>query len=298
MRGKPDLNQFLSGGAAAAAEEFEPRSAAQIVALSLDQLRPNDQQDRDDLEGEDAREHIRSLAESMKLKLPNGELYGVRRPIEVRSADADGLHEIIAGENRWRAAKLAGLETVPCIIKDGDAFENRLDHVTDNALRRNLSLWEQANSIRRDQDEYGLNTQQVIIAHGLRNKSQLSKLMAVFKLSEEAQAFVRKGYVQDPNLVYELRKLPEEQLAKLGKRVIDKGEAFPTALKALLPKEGRIKTVAGEGAQQRAERVILTLSPQAARALASLLNLPTDDDLASLAKQLQASINAWAEVEA
>ncbi|MDP2104771.1 MAG: ParB N-terminal domain-containing protein, partial [Desulfobulbaceae bacterium] len=217
-------------------------------------------------------------------------------------ADSEGVHEIIAGENRWRAAGLAKLAEVPCVIKSGGDVEARMDHVTDNALHRTLTLWQQANSIRRDQEEYGLTTEQIIAAHGLRNKTQLSKLMSVFKLSDEAQSFVKKGYVQDVNLIYDLKKLPDEQLSKLAKRVIDKGESFPAALKALQPKEPKEpknKPGGGDGDGQQAGggHVALKLKPAAARALAILLDIEGSDELnpATLAEQLQQRLDSMAE---
>lgn len=313
MKAKPNVDQFLgqAGSAAAAAPAAVAGEVAadQIVMLQTSQLRPNDKQDRDDMDSEAAIEYIRSLADSMLLDLPNGRKYGVRRPIEVRPADSEGVHEIIAGENRWRAAGLAKLAEVPCVIKSGGDVEARMDHVTDNALHRTLTLWQQANSIRRDQEEYGLTTEQIIAAHGLRNKTQLSKLMSVFKLSDEAQSFVKKGYVQDVNLIYDLKKLPDEQLSKLAKRVIDKGESFPAALKALQPKEPKEPKnkpgggdgdgqQAGDGAQQQTGgHVALKLKPAAAKALAILLDIEGSDELnpATLAEQLQQRLDSMAE---
>lgn len=237
MQKKPNLDEFLAPGTSQPQPIAAADNGGQQLMAPTGQLRPSAKQDRDDMDSEASAEHIRALAESIKLKLPNGRQYGIRRPIEVRPADSEGFYEIIAGENRWRAAQLAGLEMVPITIKDGDEIEARLDHVTDNALRRDLNLWQQACSIQRDQEEFKMSTEQVIVAHGLRNKTQLSKLMAVFKLPEEAQSFVKKGLCQDVNLVYDLRKLQPEQLSKLATRVMSKGESFPAALKAVLPKE-------------------------------------------------------------
>ena len=313
MKPKPNVDQFLgqAGNATAAtpATAIAEIAADQIVMLQTAQLRPNEKQDRDDMDSEAAIEYIRSLADSMLLDLPNGRKYGVRRPIEVRPADSAGVHEIIAGENRWRAAGLAKLAEVPCVIKTGGDVEARIDHVTDNALHRTLTLWQQANSIRRDQEDYGLTTEQIIAAHGLRNKTQLSKLMSVFKLSEEAQSFVKKGYVQDVNLIYELKKLPDEQLSKLAKRVIDKGESFPAALKALQPKEPKEpKNKPSGGAEDgqqtndgtpppAAEHVALRLKPAAAKALAILLDIEGSEELnaAALTEQLQQRLDSMAD---
>lgn len=306
MKAKPDINQFLVAPSATASAATG--DAGQVVMIPTNKMRPNAGQDRgeDHFETDASKEYIASLAASMRLPLADGKTYGVRDAIKVRPQGDDGLHEIIDGENRWRAAASAGLAEVPCLIRSGDDVEARIEHVTSNALRSDLNLWQQANSIRRDTEEFGLSTEQVIIAHGLRNKSQLSKIMAVFKLSEDAQAFVKKGYVQDVNLVYELKKLPEELLPKLAKRVLDKGETFPAALKAVLPKEPKEpknKQDGGDGDGQQAgqkpaaEHVTLKLKPAAAKALAILLDIEGSDELnpATLAEQLQQRLNSMAE---
>lgn len=298
MQKKPNLDEFLVPGTARP-EPSVSSDNGRVLYAPIDKLRPNKQQDRDDMDSEASADHIKALAESIKLKLPNGQRYGIRRPIEVRPADEEGIHEIIAGENRWRAGQLAGETEVPIIIKTGDEIEARLDHVTDNALRRDLNLWQQACSIQRDQDEFKMTTEQVIVAHGLRNKSQLSKLMAVFKLSEEAQTFVKKGLCQDVNLVYDLRKLQPEQLSKLATRVMNKGESFPAALKAVLPKEPKTpkepKSTPGQGgdagpesngqeqgdAPQANAGVTINVDMNAALALAVLLDIDAPEGVAA-----------------
>jgi ParB/RepB/Spo0J family partition protein len=309
MQKKPNLDEFLAPGTSQPQPIAAADNGGQQLMAPTGQLRPSAKQDRDDMDSEASAEHIRALAESIKLKLPNGRQYGIRRPIEVRPVDSAGLYEIIAGENRWRAAQLAGLEMVPITIKDGDEIEARLDHVTDNALRRDLNLWQQACSIQRDQEEFKMSTEQVIVAHGLRNKTQLSKLMAVFKLPEEAQSFVKKGLCQDVNLVYDLRKLQPEQLSKLATRVMSKGESFPAALKAVLPKEPKPakepKATPAQGGAENPESntteqgggapgtgLTISVGLDAALALAVLLDIdaPEDIDPAELTQLLQDKI--------
>ncbi|HCF1166526.1 TPA: ParB/RepB/Spo0J family partition protein [Pseudomonas aeruginosa] len=320
MKPKPNLDDFLGSAppAAAATPAAPVDEAALVVMIPIEKLRPNSDQDRGEehFETAEAREYIESLAASMSLDIGGGKKFGVRDPIKVRPEGDDQLNEIIDGENRWRAAKLAGLAEVPCLIRAGDDVEARIEHVTSNALRSDLNLWQQANSIRKDVEEFGLSTEQVLVAHGLRNKSQLSKIMAVFKLSEDAQAFVRKGYVQDVNLIYDLKKLPDSLLPKLAKRVLDKGESFPAALKAVMPKEPKEpkppkEPKAGAGQQDgegglggdnpasTAIGVALSVGIEAAIALAVLLDVevPEGIDSAELAQRLQAKINSLAEGE-
>jgi len=319
MKAKPNLDDFLGSAPPAAAAPTTPADdTALVVLIPIDKLRPNAKQDRGEehFETTAAREYIESLAASMSLDIGGGKRFGVRDPIKVRPEGEDQLHEIIDGENRWRAARLSGMTEVPCIIRTGGDVEARIEHVTSNALHLDLTLWQQANSIRKDMEEFGLSTEQVLVAHGLRNKSQLSKVMAVFKLSEDAQAFVRKGYVQDVNLIYDLKKLPDSLLPKLAKRVLDKGESFPSALKAVMPREPKEpkppkEPKAGAGQQDgeggqgghnpgaTANSIALSVGIEAATALAVLLDVETAEGIApaELAERLQTKINSLAEGE-
>ncbi|PXF32078.1 hypothetical protein WH50_06365 [Pokkaliibacter plantistimulans] len=211
----------------------------EVVYLATDKLFPDPNQDRDDTHSAHYQEHVKAIAESIKIEVqnPDGSVrrYGVRRPIEVEAENEEGLYKIIAGETRWRGATLAEEETVPCIIRTGHTLERRLDHVTDNALRKDLSLWQQARSIQRDQEEFGLSTDQVMVAHGINSKSRLSKIAAVFKLPEEAQELVKSGIINNVDAVYEVKGLKPDALQKLIKRV-SKNENFSVALAKVKPK--------------------------------------------------------------
>lgn len=294
MKSKPDVNAFLQGGAAQEADRPE-FNENEIVYIPRDKIVPEPGQDRDDWEDPATVAHVKSLADSMSIQLPDGRKYGVRDPISVLPADDDGNHRIIKGESRWRASGLADIDEIPCRIQRRATVENRLDHVTENALKKGLTLWQRANSIRRDKEEFNFDSKQIMIAHGIRNKTQLSKIMSVFSLDESAQELVRRDLVGDVNLVYDLKKLDEKQIEKLKKK-IEKGDSVPQAIKSLLPKpkkekpapDPKISDSETEGQGDASPSYLaLGLDEGRAKALAVLLDLSPDLDATQLKERIE-----------
>ena len=121
------------------------KKSEKIVYLSIEELTPNPMQPRRTFE-EGA---LQSLAESIRT-------YGVLQPITVRRDETPPLaeggsiatFEIIAGERRWRAARLAGLESVPCIIRDASKTCSAELALIENLQRRDLGFFEEAEAIR------------------------------------------------------------------------------------------------------------------------------------------------------
>lgn len=116
---------------------------------------------------------------------------GVLQPLIVRSADG-GFYEIIAGERRWRASKMAGLTEVPVIITEADdrkAFELAL---IENIQRENLNAIEEAAAIRDLMEEYGL-TQEEVSGRISRSRSAISNSVRLLDLPDSVQRAVADG---------------------------------------------------------------------------------------------------------
>src|SRR5256885_10258926 len=112
--------------------------------IAVDQIRPSRQQVRSRFDAEPLGE----LAESIRL-------HGVLQPLLVRRL-ADG-YELIAGERRWRAARLAGLERIPAIVRrDAESEESLLLGLIENLQREDLDPIEEARGIKRLIDQFGL----------------------------------------------------------------------------------------------------------------------------------------------
>lgn len=270
-----------------AAGREDQATGERIHIIHRSQVIPDVDQDRDDWDDPATIANVENIRRASRIKLNDGKYYGIRAPLWVRPADENGKHKIIDGECRWRSTEDGPEEVqfLPCIIRTGDKKEIRLDHTAANGARKQLTLFQVANSIKRDKEEFGLSTDEIMAVHGLTNKTQLSKYNQIHKLNDHAKELVRGGHFQDVNLVYDLAKLDDEALAKLEKKVA-KGESFQQALKAVTPKTAKDhkkpKDIGKDGGNQggvsesETGTIILPLSLECAKAVASFFDVSPD----------------------
>lgn len=159
-----------------------PRPAGDALpsTLKLDALQPGKYQPRTRMdEGS-----LYELAESIKAQ-------GVMQPVLVRPVGA-GRYEIIAGERRTRAAKLAGLDEVPVLVKDVPDEAAAAMSLIENIQREDLNPLEEAQGLKRLTDEFGLTHEQAAQAVG-RSRSAASNLLRLLNLSEPVQQMLMAG---------------------------------------------------------------------------------------------------------
>lgn len=123
------------------------------------------------------------MVESVKEK-------GVLQPLLVRKKN--GRFEIIAGERRWRASKLAGLQTVPVIVKDMDDKEVLEVALVENLLRENLSAIEEAEGFQRLIDEFS-HTQEALAQIVGKSRSHVANTLRLLNLPDSVKDLVREG---------------------------------------------------------------------------------------------------------
>lgn len=127
---------------------------------------------------------LEELAESIRRQ-------GVIQPVVVRAVAAD-KYEIIAGERRWRAAQLAGLETVPVVVKDVPDQAAIAMALIENIQREDLNPIEESRALLRLQDEFGLTQQQVADAVG-KSRATVANLMRLSTLSGDVYRMLEHG---------------------------------------------------------------------------------------------------------
>jgi ParB family chromosome partitioning protein len=157
----------------------------ELANLPLDLLQRGKYQPRVDMR----QESLQELADSIKAQ-------GVVQPIVVRPVDGAGAgasqrYEIIAGERRWRAAQIAGLPTVPAVIRrvpDEAAIAMAL---IENIQRENLNPLEEARALERLISEFGVTHQQAADAVG-RSRAAVSNLLRLLELAPEVTVLVEK----------------------------------------------------------------------------------------------------------
>ena len=146
-----------------------------LEMLAIDQLTSGKYQPRTSMD----QEQLNDLANSIKSQ-------GMMQPILVRKK-TDQLFEIIAGERRWRASKIAGLTEVPVIIKDISDSSALAMALIENMQREDLNVIEEANGIKRLIEEFDMTHESAADALG-KSRVAVSNLLRLLNLTERVQA--------------------------------------------------------------------------------------------------------------
>jgi ParB family transcriptional regulator, chromosome partitioning protein len=158
-------------------------------------------------------EALAELAASIKQQ-------GVMQPIVIRPISAD-RYEIIAGERRWRATQLAGLDSIPAIIKPVSDEAAIAMSLIENIQRENLNPIEEAVALKRLQDEFELTQQQVADAVG-KSRATVTNLMRLINLSLDARVMLERGDIEMGH-ARALLALPQEQQTQAARSVVGGG---------------------------------------------------------------------------
>ena len=167
----------------AQADEVKPQAEAPPQALNnlpVERLQQGVFQPRREFD-QDA---LQTLADSIKAQ-------GVLQPVVVRPLTADRF-EILSGERRWRAAQLAGLDSVPVVIKDVNDEAAIAIGLIENIQREDLNPVEEGLGLKRLQDEFGLNQEQVAAAVG-RSRSAVANMLRLLNLEKDVLAMLERG---------------------------------------------------------------------------------------------------------
>lgn len=150
-----------------------------VLYIDINDIRPNHAQPRKHFDEEKLAELARSIRAN-----------GVIQPLIVRES-ANG-YELVAGERRWRASRLAGLKTVPCIIRNFDDRQNAIVAIIENMQREDLNPIEEALGLKAMTERYGFTQEQVSESLG-RSRTYITNSIRLLKLPEEIQRYVSSG---------------------------------------------------------------------------------------------------------
>ena len=208
------------------------RRMESACVLRLDRIIADPDQPRTEFD----EEALARLAESLRDR-------GQLQPIRVRWSDDLDRYVVVVGERRFRAAALAGMETIACVVATADASAEDLleDQLVENALRLDLKPIEQARAYRRLIEARGLTHRQ--LAERLRvGHSSIARALALLNLPGEIQEAVELGAIA-PNTAYELSKVPDPgeqaQLAMEAAHGRLKRDEVQGRTRALNPGKGR-----------------------------------------------------------
>jgi ParB family chromosome partitioning protein len=164
--------------------ELTPKDG-DLRKISIDKLLPGKYQPRKNMSD--------AALEELSLSIQS---QGIIQPIVVRLLDEDkGEYEIIAGERRWRAARLAQLTEVPCIIKDVPDESAVAIALIENIQREDLNAMEEAIALERLLTEFDLTHQEVAIAIG-KSRTTVTNLLRLNNLHDEVKTFLENGDIE------------------------------------------------------------------------------------------------------
>ena len=172
----------LGRGLGALLGDFEEVSQEQSAyrMLPIYKVEPNPNQPRQDFDEDE----LQLLADSITV-------HGVIQPLTVRELPS-GYYQIIAGERRWRAARLADLSEVPAVVIEADDKKTTELALIENLQRQDLNPVEEALGYRSLMDDYGL-TQEEAAARVGKSRSSVANSLRLLHLPEEIQSKVRSG---------------------------------------------------------------------------------------------------------
>jgi ParB family transcriptional regulator, chromosome partitioning protein len=200
----------LLGGASATAE---------LAELPVDAIHPNPRQPRKRFDSDAGS----GLAESVRAQ-------GVVQPVLVRSRTAGG-YELIAGERRWRAARDAGLKTVPAVVRNADDRDTLLLGLVENVARENLSPVEEARAYAVLLDEFALGLGEVAEKVG-KSKPAVSNRIRLLELPEDVLGLLERKHLTEGHARAVLAVPDHEGRRKLAREIVRKGLSVRAAERA------------------------------------------------------------------
>jgi len=162
--------------------------------------------------------------------------HGVLQPILVR-ASGNGRYQIIAGERRWRAAKMAGLSEVPAITLDRDDLAAAEIALVENVQREDLNPIEEAGAFRALAEEFGM-TQETLSRRVGKSRSYIANAVRLLELPEEAKALVSNGALSAGHARTLLGLRDRAEIVPLAKKCISDGLSV-RELEALVKRANR-----------------------------------------------------------
>ncbi len=253
----------------------------ELVHLPVETIHPNPRQPRRRFEPEAAA----GLASSIRLQ-------GVLQPIVVRRRDEGGF-ELIAGERRWRAARSAGVATLPALVRDVGDRDSLLLGLVENVAREQLSPVEEARAYASLVDEFELSLGNVADRVG-RSKSAVSNRLRLLELPEEVLWMLARGDMSEGHARAVLSLPDDEARRLLARRIVKEGLTVRAAERAA--QEGGARRRPRRGATavdpalvDRARTAAEALTGMPSRVSAGTLQIRFEDEkgLAELVEALE-----------
>jgi ParB family chromosome partitioning protein len=191
----------------------------ELAHVQVEQIHPNPRQPRKRFE----HEATAGLADSIRTS-------GVVQPVVLRPR-LEGGYELIAGERRWRAAREAGLATVPAVIREADDRETLLLGLVENVAREDLSPVEEARGYALLMDEFELSLGEVAERVG-RSKPAVSNKTRLLELPDDVLAMVERGELTEGHARAVLAVPDHAERRRLARKIVAQGMSVRAAERA------------------------------------------------------------------
>lgn len=259
------LDALLTNSASAAARHDQNQQQSledggvaidkgELRKLPVEFLQPGRFQPRKDM----APDALEELANSVRAQ-------GIIQPVVVRELGAEH-YEIIAGERRWRAAQLAGLDTIPCLVKDVSDEATVAIALIENIQREDLNAMEEATALQRLLDEFNMTHQGVADAVG-KSRTTVTNLLRLNNLNDDVKTLLERGDIElgHAKVLLAIEGSNQSDIAKI---IVAKGltvrEAEKLVNKALNPAEPKPAETPDPNVQALESRLSETLGAQVA----------------------------------
>lgn len=186
-------------------------ASSAATTLRISEIEPRSDQPRKTFD----HEPLEALADSIAQ-------FGVIQPIVVReNKNAEGTYEILAGERRWRAAKMAGLSEIPAVILEGDDLKAAQVSVIENVQREDLNPIEEALAYQTLLDGFHLTQEEVSRQVG-KSRSAIANLLRLLDLPDEVLELVKSGKLSAGHARALLGLKNADQMASLANSIVEK----------------------------------------------------------------------------
>lgn len=227
----------LGKGLGALIPMLEEKDEKNVQEIEIDKIRPNDRQPRKNFD----EEKIKELASSIKE-------HGVLQPVILRKIS--GGYELVAGERRWRAAKLAGIKKIPAVVKDLTDAEVMQIALIENLQREDLTPLEEALAYKKLMEEFGMTQEELATRIG-KSRSQIANTVRLLNLEEEIQEMINQGKITAGHARALLSVPDAKERIKLAKRIAE--ENYSVRETEEMTKVLSVK--AGRGAGKKKEEI-------------------------------------------
>lgn len=261
-------------------EEFdltasEDKSSSELKQLKLDSIIRDEEQPRREFN----EEAIEALAASIKE-------HGVLQPIVVTKED--GKYKIVAGERRWRAAKLADLDKIPAIIRTLDS-QNRLElSIIENAQREDLNAIELATAYAKLKNQFNLTTEEIATKVG-KSEQTVQNTLRLLTLPESAKKIMVKEKLTE-GVMRPLVSRDEKTIKKVLPKIVKEGWTARKVERYFATTKPKSSTAAVKSIMQRKDEDALSAKYNVVARINNhslTFKCKTDADLEKLIKQLK-----------